>query len=117
MSNTDESPVLKWTIISSSAATGLLVDYLAPGWGRPALLTLLIFGSLVAFCQSVWSTSFWMFVVAALVVHCAFMLRFRASVNQLPIAALFLCAIAEVILIAVGLGLLFPDMKRMQRRH
>ena len=107
----DDSKVLKWTIILSSVVIGLTVDYFVPGWGRLVLLTLLIFGSLVGFCRAYWGTAFWMTFAGTLALHSALMFEFRNGINQLPLPGLFLCAVAEVIVLAVILGLVFPDSK------
>jgi hypothetical protein len=112
-----ESKTVKWTIIVSSAASGLIVDLLFPGWGRPLLLTLLIFASLILFCRSCWSTAFWIVVGGTFAVHSLVVLRFRATIGELPLTGLFLCAVAEVIVIAVVLGLVFPDKKESQLRN
>ena len=113
----DKSRTLKWTIISSSVVTGLIVDYWLPGWGRPISLTLLIFGSLVGFCHAYWSVSFWALVAGLLALHSALVIQFQRIINELPMPGLFLCALAEIIVIAIILGLVFPDKKQSQLRR
>ena len=108
----NESKALKWTLILASAAIGLIVEYLIPGWGRPVLLTLLIFGSLVGFCQPWWGRAFWLVAIGTFGVHVVVAFRFRTTINELSLPALFLWAVAEVIIIATVLALVFPDKKQ-----
>jgi hypothetical protein len=88
------------------------VDYILPGWGRAVLLTLLIFGSLIAFCQAYWSTRFWALTLAIFIVHSALLFRFRQYANTFSMPILFLYAVVEVLVIGVLLGLAFPDTKQ-----
>ena len=111
------SKTLKWSIIVSSVVTGLLADYFVPGWGRPVLITLLVFGSLVGFCHSYWSTPFWTVAIAMFAVHSALVFRFRVAINEISMPGLFLCVVAEVVVIAIILGLVFPDRKEPELRH
>jgi hypothetical protein len=60
----EESKVVKWAILLSSLAIGLIVDYMLPGWGRPVVLTLLIFGAVLLFCRPYWGVPFWTVVIA-----------------------------------------------------
>jgi len=112
-----ESKALKWTIILSSAAIGLMVDHFLPGWGRPVLLTLLIFGSLVGFCQPYWGIPFWTVAVGLFALHSALVFHFKTTINELSLPGIFVCAVVEVIVIAIILGLVFPDKKQSPLQH
>jgi hypothetical protein len=107
----EEPKGLKWILICAGAGVGLTVDYLFPGWGRPILLTLLIFGSLIGFCRPYWGTPFWMTVIGAFTVHAVLVLRLRPVINKLRMPEVFFCAVAEIALIAIVLTLVFPDDK------
>jgi len=106
--------MLKWVLICAGAVTALVVDYLFHGWGRPLLLTILIFGSLVAFCRAYWGTAFWMSAIVTFALHVALMVRFRTTINAVTMPVLFGCAVAEIIAIAVVLTIAVPD--RVKRR-
>ena len=108
---TGASKALKWIAIVSAAAIGLIVEYSLPGWGRPVVLTLGIFGSLVIFCRSVWGIAFWTVAIGTFALHVALMAKFRVTINELTFPALFLWAVVEILAIAIILGLAFPDKK------
>lgn len=107
----DNTKIVKWTIIVSSAVIGLAVDYFLPGWGRAILLTLLIFGCLVGFCRQYWGTRFWVLFAVLFATHSALVVALRSRINELSLPGIFLFAVAEVILVAIILGLVFPDKK------
>lgn len=106
-----ESKRLQWMIVIPSVAIGIIVNELAPGWGRPVVLTLTIFASLVALCRPYWSYPFWTVVIGTLALHSSLAFHFQRAINELSLPALFLCAVSELILIAIILGLVFPDRK------
>lgn len=106
---------LKWSIILLSAVIGLIVDYVSPGWGRPALLTLLIFGSMLAFCREYYGLNFWVVFLAALTIHSSLVLHFRSIINDVPVSILFLFAVGEIFIIAMTLGFAFPEKKKRKR--
>lgn len=93
------------------AAIGLIVDYFVPGWGRPVVLTLGIFGCLVVFCRSVWGTAFWTVAFGTFALNFALVIHFKATINELPLPILFLWAAVEIVVIGIVLGLVFPDKR------
>jgi len=113
----DETKRLQWIIGIVSVAIGITVNELAPGWGRPVVLTLLIFGSVVAFGRPAWSYLFWTIVIATLALHSSLAFHFRATINELSLPAIFLVGVAELFMIAFILGLAFPDKKQSPTRR
>lgn len=105
----EDSKVLKWTIILASAAIGLVIDYSAPGWGRPAVVTLLIFACLVVYGRCFWGARFWSLTTTLLVLHVVLVVRLRSPINEVAIPVLFVAAVAELFVIALVLTVAFPD--------
>jgi hypothetical protein len=113
----DRFRTLKWTFLVSSAVVAVAVDHLAPGWGRPVVLTLLIFGALIGFGRPYWCTAFWAVSVGAFTVHIALMARFHTVVSNLTFPELFLWAVGEIVTIAIILGIVFPDNRESPLQH
>ena len=94
------SSALKWILIGLAVVFALVVDHYRPGWGRPVVLTLTVFGALIGVARELWSFPFWITIAVSLVLHVALVLHFRGLVNQVPMVAIFLFAVAEVVVIA-----------------
>jgi hypothetical protein len=99
--------ILKWALIVSAALIGLIADHFWPGWGRPTMLSLAIFGCLVVFGRSYWGSRFWLVFVALLLLHLGLMLRLRGTLNEIPMPGVFIVAVIEIIVIAVILEFAF----------
>ena len=107
----NETKRLQWIIVLAGTAIGIIVNELAPGWGRPVVLTLAVFASVVAFCRPYWGYPFWTVVIGTFALHSSLAFHFQGTINELSLPALFLSGVAELVVIAIILGLVFPDKK------
>ena len=105
----DSESILKWTGIVTTAIAALIVDYFVPGWGRPVLFTVAIFGAIVAYCRKWWGVQFWLTTLAALALHIAVTLRYRAVINEVPMVYLFAAAVGEILILAIAFSLAVPE--------
>jgi 4-hydroxybenzoate polyprenyltransferase len=113
----DKTKRLQWIIVISGTAIGIIVNELAPGWGRPIVLTLAVFASVVAFCRPYWSYPFWTVVIGTFALHSSLAFHFRTTINELSLPAIVLCAAAELFVIAFILGQVFPDKDQSPTRR
>lgn len=112
-----ESSFLRWLLIASAVAAGIVADHFFPGWGRAVVLTISIFVCLVAFCRAVWGLTFWAIVLGLLALHLVLIGRFHSQLESLTLPDAFIAAVVEIIAIAIVLGIAFPDKKRSPLQH
>ena len=99
-----QSSFLTWTLGTAAVAIALVADRFWPGWGRPVVLTLAIFGTIIGFGRNWWGTAFWTAITASFAVHVPLVLHFRAAINRLPMSILFVFAAVEVVVICGVMG-------------
>ena len=99
---------IKWTLVCGGAIIGFTADYLWPGWGRPVLVTIGVFGTLVGLCRDLWSTAYWAVVIGSLSVHVAVMVHWKDAINNIPMPSLFLAVVGELVAIAILVSIVLP---------
>jgi hypothetical protein len=87
---------LRHALIAIGAVIAFGVDVVAPGWGRPTIVSFALFFAIIWVCREYWSHA-WFWVTVALLVppHLAAILYFRQLLNEQNIFGLFLYAVAE----------------------
>lgn len=100
---------LKWALVFAAVLVALITDHFFPGWGRPVVLTLAIFGTIIGFGRPYWGKRFWLTIAASFLLHLLLIRYFRTAVNGIPMPVLFLFAIAEIVAICAAMGWAVSD--------
>ncbi len=99
-----KSSWLKWVLGAGAIVIALMTDHFFPGWGRPVVLTLAIFGTTIGFGKPYWGRPFWAAIAASCALHVPLVLYFRPTINHLPMPVLFVFAAIEILVICAVMG-------------